>query len=110
MCRIEHPNVVRLFETFEDDVYFYLVMEMICGGELFDMVSKIKKYSEQDAAKAFGQIVKAIEHLQENKIVHRDLVWNFFLSFCLSFFFIIFPLFFFLQKYVLFGGGRECFF
>jgi serine/threonine protein kinase len=73
MCRIEHPNVVRLLETFEDEIYFYLVMEMIRGGELFDMVSKIKKYSEQDAAKAFGQIVKAIEHMQENKIVHRDL-------------------------------------
>jgi serine/threonine protein kinase len=43
MSSIEHPNVVRLYETFEDDVHFYLVMEMIRGGELFDMVSKIKK-------------------------------------------------------------------
>ena len=37
------------------------------------MVSKIKKYSEKDAAKAFGQLVKAIQYMQENQVVHRDL-------------------------------------
>lgn len=73
MSGVDHEHIVKLHETFEDDVYFYLVMEMIEGGELFDMVSKIKKYSEKDAAKAFGQLVKAIQHLQENQIVHRDL-------------------------------------
>ncbi len=80
MSSIQHANVVQLLETFEDETYFYLVMEMVCGGELFDMVSKIKKYSEQDAAKAFGQIVRAIEHLQQNHIVHRDLVRKWFCS------------------------------
>lgn len=73
MSKLNHSNIVTLVETFEDDNFFYLVMEMIQGGELFDMVSKIKKYSEKDASKAFGQIVRAIEHLQENRIVHRDL-------------------------------------
>ncbi len=74
MSSVQHANVVQLLETFEDSTYFYLVMEMISGGELFDMVSKIKKYSEQDASKAFGQIVKAIQHLQQHNVVHRDLV------------------------------------
>lgn len=73
MSALSNPHVVQLLETFEDESYFYLVMEMVQGGELFDMVSKIKKYTEKDAAKAFGQIVKAIQHLQDNKIVHRDL-------------------------------------
>lgn len=48
-------------------------MEMIRGGELFEMVTKIKKYTEKDAAHAFAQIVRGIAYMQENKIVHRDL-------------------------------------
>lgn len=73
MSSITHDHVVKLVETFEDSAHFYLIMEMIRGGELFDMVSKIKKYSEKDASKAFGQMVKAIQHLHQHNIVHRDL-------------------------------------
>lgn len=36
--RVDHPNIIKLFETFEDDRHFCLVMELVQGGELFDSI------------------------------------------------------------------------
>lgn len=35
MKNIDHPNILRIFEVFEDDQFFYLITEMCTGGELF---------------------------------------------------------------------------
>lgn len=37
---MDHFNVVKLFEVYEDDSYFYLIMDLVNGGELFDMIVK----------------------------------------------------------------------
>jgi len=34
--QVDHPNIVKLFDIYEDDKYFFLVMELMQGGELFD--------------------------------------------------------------------------
>jgi len=38
MKKLDHPNVIKLYETFEDSRNVYLVMEMCDGGELFDRI------------------------------------------------------------------------
>jgi calcium-dependent protein kinase len=38
MRELDHPNVLKLFEFFEDTRYVYLVMELCTGGELFDKI------------------------------------------------------------------------
>lgn len=39
MKELDHPNVIRLYETFEDQRNVYLSMELCEGGELFDMIT-----------------------------------------------------------------------
>lgn len=38
MKQLDHPNIIKLFETFEDKQFIYLVMELCEGGELFDKI------------------------------------------------------------------------
>jgi calcium-dependent protein kinase len=47
---IDHPNILRLFELFEDSKTIHLVTELCTGGELFDYILQKKKFSEATAA------------------------------------------------------------
>lgn len=69
----DHPNIVRLYEFFEDEKYFHLVTEFIAGGELFDFIIKSKMLTEPIAAHFMKQLLGAICYCHANNIVHRDL-------------------------------------
>ena len=47
---LDHPNIVKIFEYFEDDKRFYIVTEHIQGGELFDEIINRGHFNEKDAA------------------------------------------------------------
>ena len=68
-----HENIVIMKENFLENDYYYLIFELITGGELFDDIVKREFYSEEDASKAIRQILGAINYCHERKIVHRDL-------------------------------------
>lgn len=70
---LDHPNIVRLIEIYEDDRYYYLLQEYCSGGELFDKIQEIGIFSEKQAAEYMRQIVSAIYYCHEKGIVHRDL-------------------------------------
>jgi len=71
--KLDHPNIVSLFSTYEDSKNVYLVMELCEGGELFDRIVTEKKFSEQDAVIIMEQILKAVNYLHMHEIAHRDL-------------------------------------
>ena len=70
---MDHPNVVKLYEIYEDEDNIYLVMELMTGGELFDRVVDKEHYSEKEAADTIRPIVDAIKYCHSLGIVHRDL-------------------------------------
>eukprot|EP01100_Stratorugosa_tubuloviscum_P008637 TRINITY_DN359_c0_g1_i1.p1 TRINITY_DN359_c0_g1~~TRINITY_DN359_c0_g1_i1.p1 ORF type:complete len:346 (+),score=85.84 TRINITY_DN359_c0_g1_i1:35-1072(+) len=73
MKKVNHPNILKLFEVYEDDETFYLVMELVTGKELFDKIVERGQYSEKEAANIVRQIVSAVDYLHSNGIAHRDL-------------------------------------
>jgi len=70
---MDHPNIIKLFESFEDQRQIYLVMEMCSGGELFDRIIDAGHFTEGQAATLMQQIVRAIFYMHENHVTHRDL-------------------------------------
>jgi calcium-dependent protein kinase len=73
MRNLDHPHIIKLFETFEDSRNIYLVMELCTGGELFDRIIEKGHFTESEARNIFSQIIKAIYYCHQNKICHRDL-------------------------------------
>jgi calcium-dependent protein kinase len=75
--KLDHPNIVKYYETYENDKYFYIVMEYCSGGELFTRITEITKrdghFCEKESAKIVFKILKAIAHCHANNIAHRDL-------------------------------------
>jgi len=73
MKKVDHPNILKLFEVYESEKKFYLVMELVSGKELFDKIVERGQYSEKDASNIVKQIVSAVAYLHDNGIAHRDL-------------------------------------
>lgn len=70
---LDHPNIVRLFESFEDSKDIYLVMDFCAGGELFDRLVDGGTFDEALAARIMLQILQAVAYCHSRKVAHRDL-------------------------------------
>ena len=70
---VDHPNIVKIFETFLDHEFFYIVMEYCNGGELFEHIMDKGKFSEGEASRLVRKILGALKHMHEKNICHRDL-------------------------------------
>lgn len=71
--QLEHPNILKLFEVSQDEKNFYIVSELMTGGDLFNQISKISSYTEKNAAVIIEQILSVVAYLHAKNIVHRDL-------------------------------------
>ncbi|XP_026668238.1 calcium/calmodulin-dependent protein kinase type II delta chain isoform X3 [Ceratina calcarata] len=74
ICRkLQHPNIVRLHESIQEENSHYLVFDLVTGGELFEDIVAREFYSEADASHCIQQILESVNHCHHNGIVHRDL-------------------------------------
>lgn len=58
--KLDHPNIIKLYEVYEDKNCVFLVQEFCEGGELFDYITEKEHLDEKDAARIFHQITSAI--------------------------------------------------
>ena len=70
---LDHPNIVRVFEFFEDAKRIFIVMELCRGGELFAQLIKRSRFDESQAAYILKQVLSAVNYLHNRGIIHRDL-------------------------------------
>ena len=73
MLKLDHPNIIRIKDTFETENVIFIVMELVRGGDLFDRIVQKGKYSEEDARKVMGKVLSAVRYLHSKNIIHRDL-------------------------------------
>ena len=73
LIKADHPNIIRIYEYFIDEINYYLIMEYVSGGELLDTITNWKDFSEKKATYIMKQILSAVSYLHSNKIIHRDL-------------------------------------
>ncbi|KAF4551659.1 Protein kinase domain-containing protein 1 [Elsinoe fawcettii] len=73
MKLLDHPNIVRLYDVWENHNELYLVMEYVPGGELFHYVEEQRGLDEKETVYIFRQIVAALLYCHRMHIHHRDL-------------------------------------
>lgn len=73
LIQIDHPNIIKIYEYFQDETYYYVITEFVSGGELYDTISKWKNFNEDKAAYIMRQLLSAVSYLHSHNIVHRDL-------------------------------------
>ena len=71
--KLIHPNIMQIFEFYEDKKNFYIITEFCEGGELFDKIIEKGSFSENEAAWVMKQLLSAVNYIHSNNIVHRDL-------------------------------------
>jgi Protein kinase domain len=62
------PNIVQLYEVYEEKVHCYLVMELLHGGELFDRILERKNFTEANARECVRGILTGLDYLHERYV------------------------------------------
>ena len=66
MKRLDHPNIIKLYEWFEDEACIYLVTELCEGGELLDRIIEEEHFNEQKAAYYFKEFENELFTFQQS--------------------------------------------
>jgi len=70
--RLRHPNVIRLYESFESAKYIVIVTELCTGGDLLNYVRDKKKLNERMAKFVFKKLLNGLRHCHSRGVLHRD--------------------------------------
>lgn len=73
LSAIDHPNIVRLYDYFDEEYFFHIVTEFCSGGELFETIIKNGRLTEHMVVRYMKKMLRAINHLHASNICHRDL-------------------------------------
>lgn len=71
--RLDHPNIVKIYETFEDLRYLYIILEICEGGDLLTRILHMDQFRETTAAHLLKEILSAVYYMHESQFIHRDL-------------------------------------
>ena len=74
MRRLDHPNIVKLYEIYEDFDSIHMILELCTGGELVARIMEMPNgIQERDAARHITVMLSALSHCHEHNVVHRDI-------------------------------------
>ena len=70
---LDHPNIVKVIEFFQDREHFFIVTEFVGGGDLYQRIVRKRVFREAEAAFIMRQVLSAVHYCHQKKIIHRDL-------------------------------------
>ena len=75
LSSINHKNVIQCYDFFEDKTNstYWMLLEIVEGGELFDRIQAKTTYNEREARSTINLLLHALAHIHDHKIAHRDL-------------------------------------
>ncbi|MCJ1435618.1 hypothetical protein MMC27_004992 [Xylographa pallens] len=73
MKLIEHPNIISLYDVWENRGEIYLIMEFVEGGELYGHIDKHRRLTEYESVRIFRQMISGLAYCHGLNIYHRDL-------------------------------------
>lgn len=73
LSELQHKNIIRLYDVFDEKEFYYLVTEKMTGGELFDRIVQKSYYNEKEARDTCKVLFDAMGYCHKKKIAHRDL-------------------------------------
>lgn len=69
----QHPYIVSLHHSFQDDAHLYLVMDFVGGGDLFMLIESQERLPEEWAMIYSAELTLALEHVHAQDVIFRDL-------------------------------------
>ncbi|KAF5368904.1 hypothetical protein D9758_002954 [Tetrapyrgos nigripes] len=72
-CALEHPNIVKFLDCFEDDDNVYMTLELCTNGSMMDMLRRRRRFSEPEARFYSVQLIGACHYMHTHQVIHRDL-------------------------------------
>ncbi|CAD8085161.1 unnamed protein product [Paramecium sonneborni] len=75
MYGLEHPNIVKLYNHYEEEDYIYLILECATGGQLWQKLNRVGRFDEKTVKQFMQEAMSAIEYLHTRNppIIHRDI-------------------------------------
>ena len=70
---LDHPNIIKFYETYHDKFFFHIVMELCQGKEVFDNIANHGYMPEKKVVNIIFKVLLAIAHCHSRGITHRDL-------------------------------------
>ena len=71
--KLQHSNIISLFDVIVTGKHLVLVTEYLPGGELYNMIEKHGRLSEKQAHLFFAQIISGLEYCHDRCVTHRDI-------------------------------------
>ena len=71
--RMNHPFIINMHFSFQDNEHLYIAMDLLTGGDLRYQLCIKKKFSEQETKFFLACIILSLEYIHSNNIIHRDL-------------------------------------
>jgi aurora kinase, other len=70
---LDHSNIIKVYGYFSDEEHFYIILELGCDGQLFDIISGGQTLSEETTSFIIGNLLDAVGLMHKHKILHRDI-------------------------------------
>lgn len=73
MKKLQHPHIISLILDVDQQANMYLVLEYVSGGDLFDAITRVTRFSENQSRVMIKHLASAMAYLHSMSIVHRDI-------------------------------------